>query len=304
MQRGLDNFGVAGNSSHQKVMVVLSDGRNDNSSTANPKMIDHAQDARRNGITVYTVGFGDPSDYDEAILNDTAIAGGGKFYDARNASDLQSVFDDIFADISSSSVIYNPPVGLNGSVGSQPIAASVGDGDDAASIGGGSNINDPTAAPFRVSNVAADGDVTNITAYRYDCAEYRTTNVVRTNSSLNESRVELRCAEVDQSTASRIPLSNKSIYLDGESASGVVSQPSPWWEGNLSVSLDPYIDDTTGNFELASNAAIIEYKFGSFSYGGTTYSQRLLVRYEVGVSDETTASDVVDVTLVTADIRD
>jgi hypothetical protein len=267
-------------------------------------MIQYARDAKSNGVTVYTVGFGDPTYFNQSLLNQTATIGEGEYYNARNASQLDAVFNDIFAEISSTSVIYNPPVGLNGSVGSQAIAASVGDGDDAASIGGGSNVNDPTASAFRVSNVAADGDVTNVSAYRYDCAEYRTTNVVRSNSTLDEDRVELRCAEVDQSTGSRVPLSDKNVYLDGEDASNVLNQPSPWWEGNLSRSLDPYVDDSTNKFDLASNEAIIEYRFSNFTYRGTTYEQRLILRYEVGVSNETTASDVVDVTLVTADIRD
>lgn len=310
MIEGLDNFGVSGNSSHQKVMIVLSDGVNNNdgggpaATTYNNDMKEYARNAKQNGVTVYTIGFGSPIYLNETVLNQTATIGGGEYYNARNASQLDAVFDDIFAEISSTSVIYNPPVGLNGSVGSQAIAASVGDGDDAASIGGGSNVNDPTASPFQVSNVAADGDVTNVSAYRYDCAEYRTTNVVRSNSTLDEDRVELRCAEVDQSTGSRVPLSDKNIYLDGEDASNVLNQPSPWWEGNLSRSLDPYVDNSTNQFDLASNEAIIEYRFGSFTYRGTTYEQRLILRYEVGVSNETTASDVVDVTLVTADIRD
>jgi Mg-chelatase subunit ChlD len=304
MIQALDNIGISGNSSHQQVMIVLSDGVNDNTGTANPNMIQYARDAKNNGVTVYTVGLGDPTYFNQTLLNRTATIGEGEYYNARNASQLDAVFNDIFAEISSTSVIYNPPVGLNGSVGSQAIAASVGDGDDAASIGGGSNVNDPTASAFRVSNVAADGDVTNVSAYRYDCAEYRTTNVVRSNSTLDEDRVELRCAEVDQSTGSRVPLSDKNIYLDGEDASNVLNQPSPWWEGNLSRSLDPYVDDSTNKFDLASNEAIIEYRFGSFTYRGTTYEQRLILRYEVGVSNETTASDVVDVTLVTADIRD
>jgi Mg-chelatase subunit ChlD len=302
MIQGLDNIGIAGNYSHQKVMIVLTDGKNNPEDPANDRMVDYARDARRNGVTVYTIGFGEDGNYEESLLNDTATTGGGKFYAAKNASRLDEVFDDIFADISSSSVIYNQPVGLNGSVGSQSIAASVGDGDDAASIGGGSNVNDPTADAFTISNVAADGDVTNVSAYRYDCAEYRTTNVIRTNSTIDESRIELRCAEVDESTATAVPLSKKSIYLDGEDASGVLDEPSPWWEGNLSASLDEYVDG--GQFNLSSNEAIVQYEFGTFSYNGTTYQQRLLLRFEVGVSDETLASDVVDVTVVNAETED
>jgi hypothetical protein len=306
MRQGLDNVGFEGNSSHQKVMIVLSDGRNDDPSVANRNMIRRADRAEQNGITVYTVGFGDSSYLNETVLRLTATTTGGSYYNAENSSELTSAFDSIFANISSSSVIVNEPVQFNMSVsgGSSTVEASVGDGDDAARIGGGYNANDPSAASFDISTNVDDGNVTNLTAYRYDCREYRTTNIVRRNATIDEERVEIRCVDHDPDSRQRIPVSDKDIYLDGDSASPVLSKPTPWWEGNLSRSLDGYLNDSTGEFELGSNRAIVTYRFGTYTYNGTVYHKRMIMLYEVGVSNEFRASDVVDVEVVSAEIRD
>lgn len=306
MRQGLDNIGFEGNSSHQKVMIVLSDGVNDDESVANPNMIRRANRAADNGITVYTVGFGDPIYLNETVLNMTANATGGTYYNAENSSELNEVFESIFANISSSSVIVNDPVQMNMSVsgGSPAVEASVGDGDDAARIGGGYNANDPVAASFDLSTNVDDGNVTNITAYQYDCNEYRTTNIVRRNSTNGEERVEIRCVDPETDSRSPIPISEKDIYIDGDSATPVLSKPTPWWEGNLSASLAPYVDESTDQFDLASNQAIVSYQFGTYSYNGTTYYKRMIMLYEVGVSNEFRASDVVDVEVVSAEISD
>jgi Mg-chelatase subunit ChlD len=313
MRHGLDTFGLASNSSHQKVMIVLSDGVNNNVDTSQPEalipngnMYQHARWAEQNGITVYTVGFGDPIYLNETALNETAIITGGTYYNAENSSQLTDAFENIFANISSSSVIVNDPVQMNMSVsgGSPAVEASVGDGDDAARIGGGYNANDPVAASFDLSTNVDDGNVTNITAYQYDCNEYRTTNIVRRNSTNGEERVEIRCVDPDTDSRSPIPISEKDIYIDGDSATPVLSKPTPWWEGNLSASLAPYVDESTDQFDLASNQAIVSYQFGTYSYNGTTYHKRMIMLYEVGVSNEFRASDVVDVEVVSAEISD
>jgi len=78
----------------QKVLILLTDG-NDTGSRVPPKKA--AEIAEQNGITIYTIGVGDPSSageipLDEATLRDIANATGGRFFTANDREELQTVY--------------------------------------------------------------------------------------------------------------------------------------------------------------------------------------------------------------------
>lgn len=78
----------------QKAIILLTDGYH-NAGTHSPK--EAVAKAKQEGILIYTVGIGKPSDYDRALLETIAKATGGKSYGALNTEDLKSAFDDIAA---------------------------------------------------------------------------------------------------------------------------------------------------------------------------------------------------------------
>jgi hypothetical protein len=71
-------------------MVLLSDGVNTAGSDQNT--LQQAQHAADEGITIYTVGFGDA---DQALLNDVAEVTGGDSYYVDDADDLPEVFSRV-----------------------------------------------------------------------------------------------------------------------------------------------------------------------------------------------------------------
>lgn len=80
-----------------KTMIVLTDG-NDTSSSLPP--IEAAKVARDRGITVYTVGMGDPETVGEEKLDETALENvaketGGRFFLALDRQELDGVYDEL-----------------------------------------------------------------------------------------------------------------------------------------------------------------------------------------------------------------
>jgi hypothetical protein len=146
--------------------------------------------------------------------------------------------------------------------------------------------------------------VTNITATQYECNEYEATGIVQSNETSGD-RIEIRCVDIDESSATTLPPANKSIYLDGDSADPLLDDPAAWWEGDLRndtfrANQSNSLIDGSDDLVLQSNQALVVFEFGSSAQG----KKRLMMLYEIGVSDETMSTDVVDITVVTTDVEE
>jgi Ca-activated chloride channel family protein len=75
-----------------KVIILLTDGEH-NSGSISPK--EAVKKVQQNGIKLYTIGIGKKGEFDNALLEQLAHDGGGKFFTATNATELQAVYDDI-----------------------------------------------------------------------------------------------------------------------------------------------------------------------------------------------------------------
>jgi hypothetical protein len=91
LRRSIDSFESDGN---ERVAVVLSDGLNDN---PNAEVIEAAEEAADDDVTVYTIGLSDAAD--EPLLRDVAAETGGEFYEVDNASGLNATFESIAGDV-------------------------------------------------------------------------------------------------------------------------------------------------------------------------------------------------------------
>lgn len=299
------------NSSRKKVVILLADGE-DNDDVKDKWHRIKADVAAGSDIEVHTIGYNnDPNEYDEELLKNVSSRTGGTFHKAGDEEELNDVFDDIFATVTETKVIANTPVTLNASLGSGAASRvyqpTVGDDpDEVAMVNGSPNVNDPTAPPFAISLTPGDGSLTNLTAYRYTCAEYEVTNIVKSNATADYT--ELRCVEINESAKSELPTKNKTIYLDGNtSAESLVNDPPAWWEGDIANDTfyadrpNPLIVRTNPGddyeFTLASNQAVVVFDFGGTNLG----KQRLIMLYEIGLSADSPASELIDVTVVTAD---
>lgn len=75
-----------------KVIILLTDGEH-NSGSISPK--EAVEMVRKNGIRLYTIGIGPKGEFDNALLEQLARDGKGKFFAATNAKELQEVYDEI-----------------------------------------------------------------------------------------------------------------------------------------------------------------------------------------------------------------
>jgi Ca-activated chloride channel family protein len=111
------------NKNEQRVLILVSDGAN-NSGSIEP--IQAAKQAAKNNITIYTIGLGaeqmikrgifgnqriNPSaDLDEKALTEIATLTGGKYFRARNQSELQNIYQTLnqLEPIDSDSITFRP----------------------------------------------------------------------------------------------------------------------------------------------------------------------------------------------------
>ncbi len=76
----------------KKIAILLTDGMNNVNTIPLSVAI---QTVQKYGIKVYTVGIGNPGDYDPNILHKIAQQSGGKFFEANSVDKLQAIYDTI-----------------------------------------------------------------------------------------------------------------------------------------------------------------------------------------------------------------
>ncbi len=291
---------LKGESAGERIVILLSDGQDDGDA---PDPLVEAEVAAANNITIHTVGFGDGAD--NATLQAIADETGGSYHYAAEGDDLDEVFSEVFATIAETDVIMNEPVTLETGVGAQVYSPSLGGNTDyVATANGNVNVNDPTSPAFRFSMTAADGNIVDVHATTYDCETYEVTGIVQENAT-SEDLVELRCTDLDESSATELPPSNVSVYLDGDDAGPVVNESSAWWEGDIRNDTfrqgeSDALIDATDTFTLASNQAVVVFEFGT----NDGVPKRLVMLYEIGLSEEAATASVVTIDVTTADVED
>jgi uncharacterized protein YegL len=82
-----------------KVIIFLTDGNNSDGYVYNSE---DAQNAANKGYIVYAIGLG--GNVNTAPLKDMANKTGGKYYDSPSAANLQAIFDEIFKQVSTSTI--------------------------------------------------------------------------------------------------------------------------------------------------------------------------------------------------------
>ncbi|MFA6189001.1 MAG: VWA domain-containing protein [Sulfuricurvum sp.] len=75
-----------------KVIILLTDGEH-NSGSISPK--EAVAMVKKENIRLYTIGIGPKGEFDNALLEQLARDGRGKFFAATNAKELQEVYDEI-----------------------------------------------------------------------------------------------------------------------------------------------------------------------------------------------------------------
>jgi len=287
-------------------MVLLSDGKNSDcdSSDANNGIardcdpnnatLKLARNAATNGVTIYTIGYGSTSEFDQPFLNETAHVGNGQYYQATDADELTSIFNDIRRSVARTQAITRAPISTNYSSPSQVYAPqAAGNVDQVAQIEIDGrdfpNINDPTAdSRFSHTFAVGGGDTVAMEAYDYDCDEVVDTGRRRSHDG-TVYRVA-RCSEVSMNTT----VSPSGIYHDGDSIAHLLREDRAWWQDDLNDTFAEYDDSGVNNtagphfgeLDLRSNQALVWYDLPDNADG----SNRLLMLYEIGIAESNAQS--------------
>jgi uncharacterized repeat protein (TIGR01451 family) len=101
LEKAIDELDKNGREPFTRVIVLLSDGVE----TENSDPLGKAQEAKDNGIIIFTIGFGEA---DEDLLKGIADKTEGKYYYADNASELEKIYNQIsqeFSDVVASGAV-------------------------------------------------------------------------------------------------------------------------------------------------------------------------------------------------------
>jgi len=297
LRKGTALMDLRSNSSRDKVMILLSDGENSCSCHDDDTKY-WAEKAAENGVTIYSIGFGEDSYLNEPLLEEVANTSGGSYYHAENSSELDAVFDDIAREVTETRAVTRSPMSMNLSLeGGETFYPQI-NGDTSHLANGTApsgegilNVNDPTAPErFSFSLTVEDGENVSMSAMAFDCKQWAETDRTVTNASTNVTHTVVRCAEINDSSVSAVDPSNVTVYRDGENVSALLSNDSAWWQSDLrNDTFQPYLENGTETLDLASNQAI-----AVFDYEDTGDAHdRLIVLVEIGRPDTVEARSVV-----------
>lgn len=323
--KGNNVMNLKGDESRNKVMVVLSDGANNVCKPAdhgnndlitngiardckpNNKTLEQVSKAADGGVTVYAVGYGDPTnELDEALLEEIADVGGGEVYIVENESELQDVFDEIRRSITQTQVITRSPMSANTTTAGQVFGPQVPGSDDhvaATTVGGHQfkNINDPTtSSTYSHRFAAAGGDDVMVEAYDYECAPDGWSDTGRAVSHNGTTYTVARCTDI----SSKRTISPDAILTDGDTLPAEIHTDvnySEVWQEDINRTFaaqsDVGLNTTTGELDLKSNQALVYYDLPDGPNGESV--NYLLFRYEIGLAE----SDVRGIGAINIDIR-
>jgi hypothetical protein len=235
-------------------------------------------------------------------LKDVANRTGGQYRYAKNASELDAVFQDILTNIASTQAIVHRSTTATMSVGGRSVEPQLGyDNPNVNQINGTYDINDPEyRGGFEFSTSASDGNLINVTATTYDCEPggYQVTDSFVYNDTTNRTYRRVRCTDVDNSSKQVVSPNETQIYLDGANVSSFPTDDEKWYQADLvNDTLDGYVEG--GELSLQSNEAVVVF---NYDVGGST--SRVVMLYQIGLAEGQTSVDVFDARVVHATVGD
>lgn len=313
-------FDLTSNQTRKKIAVLLTDGLNNACDDPDPDeeacedqnefTVKQAEAAARSDITIHTIGYGDEDNIADDVLEDVAEETDGEYHNTDDADELKDIFEDIAEQAKETRLIARQPLSTNVSGQNQVHSPYIpGDTDDIATRTTASgkfiNVNDPTAPSlFRHRFALQGGDSVEINATWYGCEDEKWKTTPYSDGGSNQSYNVARCTEFDTSDVHHLDEDDVSIYTDGEDVSAELTNSSAWWQSNMTNTLinasvlDDVNDDTVN---LSSNQAIAVL---DFDVSGTSFDNRMVLLYEVGLSEsDAKADDVVNIRVRNVDLN-
>jgi Mg-chelatase subunit ChlD len=308
---------IESNFSRTRHVILLTDGKNepgdgvcsaegysdddDCQDEFDRRTLDGARAAADQNVVVHTIAFG--NDANETLLAEVANTSGGTYSKATTGTELRTVFEGIFQNITETDQVVRRPVSTSLSVnGTTYVPRAAGEDSNVASYGGQPNVNDPgIRGEFTYAVNTSDAAPMNVSAVTLACSDWELTAVRHTNASTGRTYNEVRCTNVT-GVDREVPHENVTAYLAGADMTGFEDGDEAWWQPDLyDDTLAPYVN-ASGRLDVESNQAIVVYDYpdSESEYGET----RLVMLYEFGLPDSTTTATVIDVDVTEVRIRD
>jgi len=305
LSKGNQVLHLKSNQTREQVIVFLSDGEFNEDDMAgvgsNEAAEQRALVSKSQGVTVYSVGFGDEDDINETVLQEMANRTGGDYYFAANQEELNDVFQSISQSIGTTRQIALTPTSTNVSTAGGGVFAPqiAGDTDDIATTTRAGqeffNINDPTAPThFTHAFAVNDNEAVRFNATTFGCDEWSATG--RTEENGTETYDVVRCTNMT-SSATTLPPNNVTIYTDGDDLEPLLtgSDDPAWWQDSLNNSIDQHPtvrNGTDWTLRTKSNQALVILDYPD----GINSTNKLALVYQIGRAEANAkAEDVVNV---------
>ncbi|WP_195837614.1 VWA domain-containing protein [Halorhabdus sp. CBA1104] len=326
MRRANEILNTRSNASRNKYIVMLTDGKNEGYNQnqdfyINGNIKNGPDDATKriatlahnSGTTVFTIGFGSSeSDLNPGFLNQTALNGGGEYYYAANASALESAFESLSQQITSTKQVGHLPLSTNLSSKTAAYPPQItGNVDDIANVTTGNNtflnVNDPTApSTFSHAFTVSEGDMVNFSAMTGQPPDWGCDNWVSTGQTTaingtdgTESAPVTRCARMNKSGLKELGEDEVTVFTSEDATLLEDNLTNNWktseWQTNLTtVMKNRGLYNRTNGLTLESNQVIVAYDFPQEADSET--DNIMLMLYTVGLSEESAKpSGIVDI---------
>ncbi len=254
LDAAIDEIENNGDDDNEKVIVLLSDGVN-NDASQDGLTIDQAEEAANKNITIYTVGLSNGSD--KPLLRDVANETGGEFYLVDNATGLEQKFAEIAGNVTEREPVKR--LELKETAG----AVEVGGNGTAETLSG---LNDPSVDHPTTTIDLDNGSRVSLSASVYRCSSWSVTgNVSYNGTTYNKSDCDGSTTLVDVDNTTTSGAVSHKIYENGDTVPGLGSE---WYRDDLESVVNDYNSTLIqGNqFNLTDDQAVFVLRTGGGNY--------------------------------------
>jgi Mg-chelatase subunit ChlD len=264
LDAAIDEVEQNGKSGNEKVIVLLSDGVN-NQVWQDDDTIDAANRAARQNITIYTVGLG--SGADRPLLENVASKTGGEFYEVSNASGLEQRFAKIAGDVTEREPVQRIELKQTGG------AVEISDASTPVQLEGGDLSTPSTPYPTTPLSLGNGTSRVSLSIQAEQCAN-PTTVGTDSNPNTGEQYNVTSCDGAGRLVTVDNGTDGHEIYTDGES---VPDYGDVWYRQAFEKMLEQY-ETATGEdvvqgdqFDLDGSQAVFALRDGTGNYSALLF---------------------------------
>lgn len=250
-----------------RVIVLLTDGRNQDSGTTDSATVEAARRAHEDhGITIYPVGLGD--NVDDSLMRQIEDVANGTYYHADDADELEELFGEIANETQSPTTTHQIERTNTTLTAHQAVSQSITA--DGSNVNNAEHFADNTSDPVTTTVTGLqEGDNLYFSLTLKACGEYEQTAVGSSNNGTVYNHTRCTMAGSDQFQVDNGTVDDYYVFRGGDSVSTLATLKTEWWQSEPAPLLDAYHDGST--FDLQANESIIALSVDDPTTGQSGY---------------------------------